>query len=111
MSDVFTSRTMTDLGKIGIEDPWALLLNVPKHYDDFTVPLKSVPAIMRLEPGTSFYASLKLVSVATSAEIDAQKKANGQPAREGTGEYVNIELTDGMRSLKAMVFGRVKPWE
>ncbi|MBD8089284.1 DEAD/DEAH box helicase [Pseudomonas fluorescens] len=111
MSDVFTSRTMTDLGKIGIEDPWALLLNVPKHYDDFTVPLKSVPAIMRLEIGTSFYASLKLVSVATSQEIDAQKKALGQPARAGTGEYVNIELTDGMRSLKAMVFGRVKPWE
>lgn len=111
MSDPFTPRTMTDLGKIGIEDPWALLLNLPQNYDDFTVPLKSIPAILRLEVGASFYASLKLVSIKTSAEIDAEKKKQGLPARNGTGEYVLVEMTDGMRTTRSMVFGRVKPWE
>lgn len=111
MSDVFTSRTMTDLGKIGIEEPWGLLLNLPQNYDNYTVPLKSLPAILRLEVGASFYAALKLVSVSTSAEIDAEKARQGHQPRAGNGEYVMIELSDGMRNTKCLVFGRVKPWE
>lgn len=110
MSDPF-KVVMWRLNTLGIEEPWELLLNLPQYYDDFTAPLKSLPAIMRQDIGTSFYGALKLVSVKSSAVIDAEKAAKGYPARKGNRDYVRIELSDGMRTQSTMTFGGIQAWE
>lgn len=110
MSEAFTANVMSRLAKIGIEEPWELLLNLPANYDDFTAPFKSIGAIKKLGHGKSFYAKLILKSVKTSAEIKKEKQEKGEDVQSGGTEYVRIEVSDGIGSVSAVVFGRIDPW-
>ena len=122
MTEAFTANAMSRLAKIGIDEPWELLLNLPVSYDDFTAPFKSVGAIKNLGHGKSFYAKLILKSVKESSEINKEKaekaaregsldlgQADGE-ARASSTEYVRVELSDGVNSISAMIFGRSEPW-
>lgn len=109
MSTEFTANAMSRLAKIGIEEPWELLLNLPVSYDDFTAPFKNIGAITRLGHGKSFYAKLILKGVKESSEINKEKAAKGEVPKSGT-EYVRVELSDGIGSISSMIFGRSEPW-
>jgi ATP-dependent DNA helicase RecG len=110
MTDAF-KKMMWRLNTLDIEEPWELLINLPQYYDDFTVPLKSIPAVMRLDLGATFYAALKLVSVKHSDTIRAEKLAKGMDAPEPKREYMRIDLSDGMRSMSVFTFSKLKEWE
>lgn len=110
MSEAFTSNVMSRLAKIGIEEPWELILNLPQSYDDFTAPFKSIGAIKKLKNGTSFYGKLILKGVKDSNEIRRERIAKGEDPGEAKGEYVSVELSDGVTSAKGVVFGRIDPW-
>ncbi|MBI6882946.1 DEAD/DEAH box helicase [Pseudomonas putida] len=111
MTEAFTPNVISRLTKYGIEEPWELLLNLPERYDDFTLPIKSIGAIKRLGHGKSFYGKLILTGVKTSTEIKKERQANGEVVDAGSGtEYVRVELSDGVSSTSALVFGRIDPW-
>lgn len=109
MSTEFTANAMSRLAKIGIEEPWELLLNLPVNYDDFTAPFKNIGAITRLGHGKSFYAKLILKGVKESSEINKEKAAKGEVPKSDT-EYVRVELSDGIGTISSMIFGRSEPW-
>jgi RecG-like helicase len=110
MSAAFTANVISRLAKIGIEEPWELIHNLPVNYDDFTAPFKSLSAVKKLPHGTSFYAKLILKSVKTSHDIKKEKETRGEPTASGGADYVKIELTDGLATTSSIVFGRVEPW-
>lgn len=109
MSADFTPNAMSRLAKIGIEEPWELLLNLPVSYDDFTAPFKNIGAVTRLGHGKNFYAKLILKGVKESSEINKEKAEKGEVAKSDT-EYVRVELSDGVGSISSMIFGRSEPW-
>lgn len=110
MSDAFNGNVMSRLKKIGFEEPWELLLNLPVSYDDYTAPLSNVRQMMAVPSGNSFYGRLKLVGVKDNKKIEAEKRALGHTVSNAKVPYVRVELTDGARTLSAFVFGRVGPW-
>ncbi len=112
MSEAFNAHVMSRLKKTGIEEPVDLIRQLPVNYDDFTVPMKSLPAILALRHGHSFYATLKLEAVRSSEELNQEKVNKNESSSYGRKEtpYVRIELTDGLRKTSALVFGRIEPW-
>lgn len=111
MSDTFSSRTLTDLSKIGIDEPWELITNLPTSYDDFTKPIKSISAIMKLSAGENFYAGLILKNVKLTDDINRNKQANGDEPKLGGKEYAFIELTDGVKTETALSFSALREWK
>lgn len=108
MSDAdsgFNSRTMKALEKIGIEQPWELIMNLPDAYDDFTEPTKSISKLRGLDNNSRFYAAMLLKDVKTSDQILATKRKEGQSASPPKTAYVKVELSDGIRDISAMIFG------
>jgi RecG-like helicase len=110
MSEAFNANTLSRLKKIGIEEPVDLIRHLPGSYDDFTKPLKSLPAILALPHGHGFYAMLKLEAVRSHEELRQEKIARGESVKHGEVPYIRVELSDGMRKTSALVFGRVDPW-
>ena len=110
MSEAFNAQIMSRLKKIGIEEPVDLIRHLPGSYDDFTKPLKSLPAILSLPHGHGFYATLKLEAVRTHEELRQEKMGRGESVKHGEVPYIRVELSDGMRKTSALVFGRVDPW-
>lgn len=101
----FDSRTMKALGKMGIENPWELIMNLPDVYDDFTAPTKSISKLRGLNHNARFYAAMLLKDVKTSDQILAAKKKAGQPAIAPKMSYVKVDFSDGIRDISAMIFG------
>lgn len=111
MSEAFNGHIMARLRKMGVEEPVDLIRNLPVNYDDFTIPMDSLPSILRLPHGQSFYARLKLESVKSGDEMRQEKINKGESApRKGGVPFVRIEFTDGLRKSSTMVFGRIDPW-
>lgn len=110
MSDAFNKQTLSRLRKMDIDEPWELVMHLPSSYDDYTAPLKSIPAIHALGNGKPFYAMLKLDNVITMAQIKQEKAAKGQSTDSKGPDYVRVELSDGLRKTTPLVFGRVDPW-
>jgi ATP-dependent DNA helicase RecG len=110
MADAFTSNTLSRLAKIGIEEPWELILNLPYHYDDFTAPFKNIGGIKKLKHGKSFYATLILKGVKHSSEINKEKKERGEEVKSDGRDYVRVELSDGVSSTSSLIFGRFDNW-
>jgi ATP-dependent DNA helicase RecG len=110
MANDFTPNTLSRLAKIGIEDPWELILNLPYHYDDFTAPFKNIGAIKKLKHGKSFYATLILKGVKHSSEINKEKKERGEEVKSDGRDYVRVELSDGVSSTSSLIFGRFDHW-
>lgn len=107
MTSAFTPNVLSRLAKIGIEETWMLIHNLPQNYDDFTAPFKSIAAIRRQPHGTHIYAKLILKGIKTSTEI---RKERGEPASEGSRDYIKVELSDGDQTTSALVFDRADPW-
>lgn len=110
MSEAFNANVMSRLRKLGFEESWELILNLPDNYDDYTVPLKSIPAILSKGHGKSFYATLRLDGVKSPEQIQQEKVAQGNATSSQGAPYVKVELSDGIRTNTAMVFGRIAPW-
>lgn len=105
MESAFDSRTMKSLEKIGIENPWELILNLPQVYDDFTQPAKSISKLRQLPHGSHFYAALILDEVKSSDELVAEKKATGATVTAPRAAYARVSLTDGARTVSSMIYG------
>jgi ATP-dependent DNA helicase RecG len=105
----FSANIMSRLAKIGIEEPWQLIKNLPASYDDFTAPAKSVAAMRRLGHRKSCYANLILSGVRTSEEIN---RAKGAAQSADKRDYVLVELSDGQSKVTGFVFGKtaIKDW-
>lgn len=109
MTDAF-KKMMWRLNTLDIEEPWELLINLPLSYDDFTTPMKSIPAVMRMDVGDSFYAALKLVSVKHSDSIRADKLAKGYTVADAKRDFYRIEFSDGLRTISTISFNKFEEW-
>ncbi|WP_137297084.1 DEAD/DEAH box helicase [Psychromonas sp. SP041] len=98
MSDeLFSSRFLNSMKKLGIESIDELLLYLPDKYKDFRMPDPKGIASAK-ESGKKTYLKLKLVR---NPEIEV---ARGKPGR------VKLQLTDGIINASAMIFGGTQEW-
>ncbi|WP_274643848.1 DEAD/DEAH box helicase [Pseudomonas serbica] len=112
MSVDFNANLLSRLFKLDIEKPTDLLYRLPNSYDNFTVPLKNVSTILKMQKGASFYATLRLdsVTIKTKEEVIATKKARGETPDKNTRGYAIVELSDGLTKTSAFIFGPTEPW-
>ena len=112
MSVDFSANLLSRLLKLDIEKPTDLLFRLPDRYDNFTVPLKNVSTILKLNKGESFYATLRLDNVIIKSRDDviAEKKAKGQTPDKNTRGYAIVELSDGLTKSTGFIFGPTEPW-
>lgn len=114
MSVDFSSNLLSRLQKLDIEKVTDLLYRLPNNYDNFTVPLKNVSTIMKMNKGDSFYASLRLesVTIKTKEDVIAEKRAKGITVDpKSTRGYAIVELGDGLTKTSSFIFGQTRPWE
>ena len=110
MSEEFSANLLSRLAKIGIDEPWELILNLPNSYDNFIKPMNSIAAIRKVEDGQFVYGCLILSGVRTSEDIEKKKKADGVSFNPSRVPYVSVELTDGNARVTGMQFGSTRNW-
>ncbi|MHD0644593.1 DEAD/DEAH box helicase [Pseudomonas aeruginosa] len=98
------------LQKLGFDETWRLIFNLPEDYDDFSVPTRSLSQVLSLEQKTRVYGCFLLKNVKNNKDVEAEKRARGETPKEAEIPYCIVELSDGHQSKNCMVFGK-KPAE